>query len=235
MAMRDKTRPRVVRAVLADQPLPAKQLRSRATTERLLVAARDLLSEGGVDAATLRAIADRAGVSLAIVYRRFPDKDAVLRAAYTRYFDDVASTNARVLTGERLRNASLAQLAHIVVAGIANGYRRDRTLLRAFVLYARTHDDPEFRKRAATLNASAFAGVRRLIEAHRADMPHANPRLAVSFALSAVASVLAEHILFGDETSLPALSHRRVTAEVTRLFLTYLTTNLRTGIGSAIR
>ena len=44
------------------------------TTERLLEAAESLLRERGVDAATLRAIADRAGVSVGIVYRQFQTK-----------------------------------------------------------------------------------------------------------------------------------------------------------------
>jgi AcrR family transcriptional regulator len=219
------TRTRISVAELPDQPLPAKQQRSRETTERLLLAAEELLRSGGADAATLRAIADRAGVSLSIVYRRFPDKDAVLRAVYTRYFNDVASTNARALTDERLQGASLEQLSAALVAGIANGYRRDPALLRALVLYARTHEDPDFRERAAALNASAFAGIRRLVESHRREIGHPTPKVAVSFAISAAASVLSEHILFSDVSSLPRLSHRHLTAEVTRLFLSYLTTS----------
>ena len=212
-------------AVPADRPLPAKQERSRATTERLLAAATDLLRAGGADAATLRHIADRAGVSLAIVYRRFADKDAVLRAVYTAYFTDVASRNAQALASERLRTASLAELARILVAAIARGYRRDRDLLRALVLYAREHRDAGFRKRAATLNGSAFAGIRQLVESHRGEIRHPNPALAIAFALNAVASVLADQILFGDDSPLARLSQSRLTSEATRLLVGYLTTS----------
>src|SRR5579862_6425217 len=107
-----------------DEPLPALQARSQATTEHLLEAAEELLAEGGADAATLRAIADRAGVSLGIVYRRFPDKDAILRAVYTRFFSSVAATNERSLTSTKLQRRSLAELARALVTGIAEGYRR---------------------------------------------------------------------------------------------------------------
>jgi AcrR family transcriptional regulator len=219
-----RARPRREAPIVLDKPLPATQERSRATTERLLAAAAEILSTQGPNAATLRGIAERAGVSIAIVYRRFPDKDAVLRAVYSQYFSDVASRNAATLSANRAGAASLAELARILVAAIARGYRRDRGLLRALVLYARTHDDAEFRKRAAALNTSALTRMRGLIEAHRDEIPHPNPRLAISFALGAVASVLAERIVFSSDNALPPMSDRRLTSESTRLFLAYLTT-----------
>src|SRR5579862_1666035 len=132
-----------------DAPLPALQQRSQATTEHLLAAAEALLAEGGDSAATLRAIADRAGVSLGIVYRRFPDKDAILRAVYTRFFSSVAATNERSLASARFQRASLAVIARTLVTGIAEGYRRHAPLLRALLLYARAHPSPDFRQRAA--------------------------------------------------------------------------------------
>lgn len=220
-------RPRARRRAAAgrDQPLPALQERSRETTERLLAAATDLLRAGGADAATLRHIADRAGVSLAIVYRRFADKDAVLRAVYTAYFTGVAQGNARVLSSDRLRKASLAELAHILAGAIARGYRRDRDLLRALVLYARQHRDAGFRERAASLNESALAGIRELVESHRTEIRHPNPAIAIAFALNALASILADQILFGDDRPSAGLSHAQLTSEATRLFLAYLTTS----------
>jgi len=208
---------------IADQPLPAKQRRSAATTERLLAAAEGLLREGGADAATLRAIASRAAVSLAIVYRRFPEKDAVLRAVYKRYFTHVLATNERALANPVLRSGSFEQLAASIVTGIAEGYRRDPALLRALVLYARTHPSAEFRARAAALNEHVFTGIRQLVESHPAGVSHPDPKRAVSFALAAVASVLADRILFSAEASLPSLPRRQLTAEATRLFITYLT------------
>jgi AcrR family transcriptional regulator len=54
------------------QPL---QARSRETVERILAAARELIVEGGVDAATTTAIAARAGVGPSSLYRFFADRD----------------------------------------------------------------------------------------------------------------------------------------------------------------
>ncbi len=51
------------------------QARSRETVERILAAARELILEGGVDAATTTAIAARAGVGASSLYRFFADRD----------------------------------------------------------------------------------------------------------------------------------------------------------------
>ncbi|HEV8409634.1 MAG TPA: helix-turn-helix domain-containing protein, partial [Gemmatimonadaceae bacterium] len=125
-----------------DLPLPATQTRSQETVERLLSAAEDALSGEGVDGATLRAIADRAGVSLAIVYRRFADKDSVLRAVYMRFFERVRAANAASLARARgRRTRPPAAIATELVAGMIAGYRANRNLIRALLLYARTHED----------------------------------------------------------------------------------------------
>lgn len=54
------------------------QERSRQTVTRILDAAAAIADEHGVDAATTRAIADRAGVSYPSLYRFFPDREAIL-------------------------------------------------------------------------------------------------------------------------------------------------------------
>jgi AcrR family transcriptional regulator len=48
---------------------------AKPTRERLLHAARELIEEGGYGAATVVAIADRAGVAAGTLYRHFPSKE----------------------------------------------------------------------------------------------------------------------------------------------------------------
>jgi AcrR family transcriptional regulator len=205
-----------------DEPLPALQQRSQATTEHLLEAAEELLAEGGADAATLRAIADRAGVSLGIVYRRFPDKDAILRAVYARFFEHLGATNARSLASDRFQRASLAEVSRVLVTGIAEGYRRHAPLLRALLLYARSHPSPDFRQRAAEHNARTFVVLRQIFDAHRDEMTHPHPEIAVPFAISAAASLLQVRLLFDDTAPEPALPFAELLDEATRLVLGYL-------------
>jgi AcrR family transcriptional regulator len=56
------------------------QARSRETVQRILGAAEAIVSEYGADAATTRAIAERAGVAAPSLYRFFSDRDEILDA-----------------------------------------------------------------------------------------------------------------------------------------------------------
>lgn len=51
--------------------------------------ARSLISTDGLDALTLRALADRLGVSAPALYAHFADKEDLLRAVAERQFDDL--------------------------------------------------------------------------------------------------------------------------------------------------
>jgi len=58
---------------------PAQQ-RSRRTVRQILDAAEQIVGAQGVDAATTRAIAERAGVAVPSLYRFFADRDEILDA-----------------------------------------------------------------------------------------------------------------------------------------------------------
>jgi AcrR family transcriptional regulator len=64
---------------------------------RILDAAAALVEEGGVEAATTRAIADRAGVSYPSLYRFFADREEVLDQLLERHLADL---EARGLAAE---------------------------------------------------------------------------------------------------------------------------------------
>jgi len=65
------------------------QERSRRTVQRILDAAEALVGESGIDAATTRAIAERAGVAAPSLYRFFADRDEVLDAVLERALQDL--------------------------------------------------------------------------------------------------------------------------------------------------
>ena len=60
---------------VAGRPLSATQA---ATRRRLLDAARELAAEGGYEAVSMRAVAERAGVSPPTAYQYFASRDHVL-------------------------------------------------------------------------------------------------------------------------------------------------------------
>jgi AcrR family transcriptional regulator len=70
-----------------ERRLGSAQLERRA---RLLQAARALASEGGYPAVTMRAVADRGGLSLATVYRYFSSKDHLIAEVHAARGQEVA-------------------------------------------------------------------------------------------------------------------------------------------------
>lgn len=67
--------------------------------EALIAAALELLAEGGAQAATVRAIADRAGVTAGLIRHYFQTKEDLTRAAYQSVMDRMTAANLDVLAG----------------------------------------------------------------------------------------------------------------------------------------
>jgi AcrR family transcriptional regulator len=55
--------------------------RSHDADEAILRATAELLAEGGLEATTIRAVAERAGVARATIYLRYPSRDALIGGA----------------------------------------------------------------------------------------------------------------------------------------------------------
>jgi AcrR family transcriptional regulator len=94
---------------------PSKQRREEeklATREKILEAARDMFSEVGVEATTMRAIADRIGYTATAIYYHFKDKDALLLELCHRDFSQLGHLIAQAGSIkdpiERIRRTGLA-------------------------------------------------------------------------------------------------------------------------------
>jgi AcrR family transcriptional regulator len=202
---------------------PTRQARSAATTTRLLQATEAVLTTEGLEGATVPAIARCAGVAVGSVYRRFPNKDALLRATYLRIFDRAAERNATVFQPEQWKSPSLRQTARRIVDAMAFGYQTGRPLLRALHLYARSHPDPDFRRRANEVSMAALGRLAALLDRHRAEIRHPRPARAIRFGLLSVAFVLRELTLSESAASLPGVpTPDELPAELTRQLLGYL-------------
>ena len=79
-----------------ERPLRADAERNRL---RIIAAARDAFAERGFDA-SLDEVAARAGVGVGTVYRRFPDKDALIEALFEERISDVAEIGRRALRAD---------------------------------------------------------------------------------------------------------------------------------------
>lgn len=112
---------------MAEDRRPYRRETQEQRREALIAAALEVLAEGGPQAATVRAIADRAGITAGLIRHYFPSKDDLTRAAYAALMDRMtaeslaaseiasddpaqrlaafiaASLRAPVLDGERVR------------------------------------------------------------------------------------------------------------------------------------
>lgn len=114
-----------------------------AARQRLYAAAIALIGERGYEAATLREVASRAGVSPALLYRYFPNKRAVVLALYDELSERFAADAADVPAGkwrDRFLRAldlsldtlgphrvTLRALAPVLVGDAEEGVFADRT------------------------------------------------------------------------------------------------------------
>ena len=78
-----------------------KRESEEARRDALIAAAMDLVATGGPQAATVRAIADRAGVTPGLIRHYFSSKEELTRAAYRRLMDMLTrDSTAAMLTGD---------------------------------------------------------------------------------------------------------------------------------------
>lgn len=127
----------------ARKRLPATQRRAQ-----LLEVARELFSREGIDQTSMRNIAGRAGVSPAVLYRHFADKDALLFALSEAFFDRLIGSFDAALSGktdpvERLR----ALMAAYTGFGIDNPHEYRLTFMTALPRLQRGAEMQAFRER----------------------------------------------------------------------------------------
>ena len=176
-------------------PLPAVQDRGHKAVERLLGAAEKILESGGLEAATVPEIAVRAGMSVGNVYKRFPNKDSLLRAVYERFFAESLAANEFALDPAKWKDIPSTEVLSTLVTGMIEGYRSRRALVRALLLYAQTHGDAEFRAHAEEMRQETLGLFERLLRDRRADIGHPHPERAIRFVVTLLAHALENAVM----------------------------------------
>jgi AcrR family transcriptional regulator len=101
-------------------PAPA-----RTSTDAIVAAGRRILESGGLASVTMRSVADAVGVKGPSLYKRVPDRAALLRAISESVVDDLARTMSRATeSGDPRADLRAAAVAYrTFVLENPNGYR----------------------------------------------------------------------------------------------------------------
>lgn len=206
-------------------PFRPQQKRSRESLRRMLDAAEIVLNKHGLEGATVSRIATEAKVSPANVYRRFPDKEALMRAVFSRGTEVNREELAREVDVERLSKIGILNFAQQWIAGMLGSYRARTGLMRATVLYAQQHERTPFVRRQRDLEVQNFKKLVKTFLIWRGEIRHPDPEYAVSYGILTVAFALRELILLDQartfEHALP-VGDDQLKTELPRVFLRYL-------------
>lgn len=175
---------------------PPQQARSRDTLRRMLDAAEAVLVKHGPEGATLPRIARHARLSPASVYRRFRDKDALMRAVFRRFNERSRAGVDAGFDPESVRPIGLVAFSRTVMQGMVRGFRAHAALSRAAIQYAERHPKADFIRASGDSEARSFARMVDTFLIWRDEIPHPDPEHAIRVAFLVVACVLRDLVLF---------------------------------------
>ena len=146
---------------------PYRRESEEARRDALILATLDLVAEGGLQAATVRAITDRAGVTPGLIRHYFLTKEELTRAAFRRLMDRMTADSA--LTLQSAGENPARRLAAFVTASLSPPVVDPKrlSLWAAFLTILRT--DPPTRE----VHEHAYRAYRDLLETLIRDLPRA--------------------------------------------------------------
>ena len=205
---------------------PPKQQRSREALARLLEATIEIVRTEGLAGATIPRIAEAAKMAPASVYRRFRDKESLLRTAFVNVLERANATNAAALS-PALDGRTFEWVAGALSRSLIHQYRAQPTLMRALIRFVESDDDETFRQRAMDLIVMNIQlVVDEIVSRFASRIAHADPRRALTFITLVLANVVETRALeqFSLWTEMLPVDDEEMIAQMKHLFLSYLTT-----------
>lgn len=212
-----------VSAATAPPRPPAQQKRSQKTFDKLLAATTRVLEREGFDGATVPRIAAEARLSPASIYRRFADKDDLLRASFLRLLEATHANNAAHLHTLVVRG-DLEQTVQALTTALLKQYRDHPHLLRALARMLEAEPESPFATEARKFIAANLGQAADVLLGHRDSIRHPDPDKAARFAVLSATSAI--ELAAFDQPSLwhvvLPLNDKTLIAELTRQTVAYL-------------
>jgi AcrR family transcriptional regulator len=155
------------------------------TRSRLLAAAAELIGEGGYAAASVVAIAERAGLSAGALYRHFPSKVDLFRELFETSADELLAAMRAAGAGKETNLERLDAVLETYAAQVLDNRRLSWALVYEPVAPELDADRLEYRRRyragmAELLRAAIAAG----------ELPEQDPELSAAAVVGAMSEAL---------------------------------------------
>jgi AcrR family transcriptional regulator len=198
----------------ADGVRPPRQDRSRATFERLLDAAQELLERDGVDGISMAAVVRRAGSSIGALYTRVPDKATLVRAVQLRLVERQLGAVQELAEADLQGDTPLEEIIGRLLTMVTTSILADTGLLRAIVVQGMR--DRVMRERVSIGLESLTRLLADVLRHHPNEHAHRDPELAADMVVRTVSGVLQQVVL------LQRPFDERLAGELRTLVLRYL-------------
>lgn len=171
------------------------QGRSRASYERMLAAAEQLLASRGSDDFTLTQVSRLGKVSIGSIYCRFDSKEDLLRDVQVRLLARIEARQQQALEDALRQAKDLNGMVRLLVEGFAEMLRGEAALMRTFM--ARSVADAEVAARGKQSYFAAEKGFADALLRYRARIRQPDPERAAFAAFRIVYSTLARYLGLG--------------------------------------
>jgi AcrR family transcriptional regulator len=203
---------------MATGVLPAAQRRSRERRDRLLSAGLELIADRSIDDIGIAEITAAAGYSVGSFYRRFTNKEGYVMALQDIVLSEFTARARGEFAGSAWQGVARQRVVESAVEFLVDENRRARGLIETALKTAaseRTTWAPYYASRHAF-----YELLRRLLEPHVPADRHADPRLAVAFAIQTIFAVLNQ--VTSLRTGAIRIDDGRLVDEVSRMCCDYL-------------
>ncbi len=211
---------------MSQEAKPAVQKRSRTTRDNLITALEEILREKNFDQITVAEIAERAGVAVGTVYRRFKNKEAfipvMLEQHRMRQENLLEHPEASLqLTGDETLREALGKLTFYAWLQIS----REAHILRT--LYLQVRSNPEIvSEEWDKLGEKALDEVRTLLDHFKKEIKRSDLEKAAKMTFYFFNSILIEKGLFSEVASdwINEMDGEEIASEMADFAYGYLTT-----------
>lgn len=199
---------------------PPQQARSRAALQRLLTSAEHVLVNEGPEEFTITRVAERAGVSVGGVYRRFASKEQLIDAVRHSLLERLEEAVAEAFNKAE---PSLGGVIDSFTSALSETLGESGRIIPALLAGGRSVDAPEQALRIVTSLQQRFLDA---VAPHGKQIRHPNPVTALNIAFRSVIAAGAHRAAMSPW--LPdGLTWRQWAHEIADMTTAYLTTELQ--------